>query len=67
MKKFKASLIYQARADKNMKTICFCFGYSEEDIRDDFLTHHRSTIMERIMAEKKGGRCQCGEKNPAGR
>jgi len=50
-----------------MKKICFCFDYGEDDIRDDFLIHHRSTIMERIMAEKKGGRCRCGEKNPAGR
>jgi len=47
--------------------ICYCFGYTEEDIEGDARAHGRSTIMERIMAEKKGGRCRCAEKNPKGR
>lgn len=47
--------------------ICYCFGYTEEDLRQDVLKHGRSLIMERIAAEKKNGRCRCAEKNPAGR
>ena len=45
-------------------TICYCFGYSAEDIRKDFSKNGRSTIMERIQNEKKDGTCECAEKNP---
>ncbi|MEW6593714.1 MAG: hypothetical protein AB1413_02470 [Thermodesulfobacteriota bacterium] len=47
--------------------ICFCFGYSVADIRKDVLAHGRSTIMERLLAEKKAGGCRCAETNPKGR
>ena len=49
------------------RLICYCFGHSEEDLRQDALRHGRSLIMKRIVAAKKGGQCQCAEKNPAGR
>jgi hypothetical protein len=48
-------------------TVCFCFGYSAADIRADVRAHGHSTIMARILAEKKGGNCRCAEKNPTGR
>ena len=47
--------------------ICYCFGYTEEDIHQDVLLHKRSLIMERIVSEKKDGQCQCAEKNPTSR
>lgn len=47
--------------------ICYCFTYTDTDIREDVLAHGKSTIMERIVAEKKGGSCQCASKNPKGR
>ena len=47
--------------------VCYCFGYSEDDIRRDFGTHGRSTILEKIKAEKQFGNCRCAEKNPKGR
>lgn len=47
--------------------ICFCFGYTAEDIQQDVLDNGRSTICERIMNEKKIGGCKCAEKNPKGR
>lgn len=48
--------------------ICYCFGYSEEDITKDVLANKgRSLIMEKIMAEKKVGGCSCADKNPLGR
>ncbi len=47
--------------------ICYCFGYTETDIREDVRRHGRSTILERIGAEKKAGTCRCAEKNPKGR
>ena len=48
--------------------ICYCFGYSEEDITKDVIENKgRSLIMEKITAEKKGGGCSCGSKHPLGR
>jgi hypothetical protein len=49
------------------KQICYCFGFFEEDIRIDAERNGRSTIMEKIMAEKKADACRCAETNPAGR
>jgi hypothetical protein len=47
--------------------ICYCFGYRVSDLEKDLIAHGRSTIMAKVMAEKKAGRCQCPEKNPQGR
>ena len=47
--------------------ICYCFGYTVADLEKDIEKHGRSTIMERITAEKKADACQCAEKNPKGR
>ncbi len=47
--------------------ICYCFGYTREDIKNDFTNNGRSSIMEKIMAEKKLGTCQCAMKNPKGK
>ena len=49
------------------RLICYCFGYTEDDLRRDVLEHGRSLIMERIVSAKKDGQCQCAEKTPAGR
>jgi len=50
------------------KTICYCYEYSDEDIREDVRQNNgRSTILERITAEKKKGACQCKTKHPEGR
>ena len=47
--------------------ICYCFNYSAEDIKQDYRDNGRSTIMERIAAEKKDGKCKCETTNPKGR
>jgi hypothetical protein len=47
--------------------ICFCFGYSVDDIQKDYQDNGKSTIMEKIQEEKKFGNCQCGIKNPKGK
>ena len=50
------------------RKICYCFGYSEEDILRDVLANQgRSLIMERILTEKKAGGCNCGRNHPQGR
>ncbi len=47
--------------------ICYCFQHTVEDLEADIKVHDKSTIMEKIMAEKKAGNCQCKTKNPKGR
>ena len=47
--------------------ICYCIGYSAADIDDVVRLNGRSTILERILSEKKAGACQCAVKNPKGR
>jgi hypothetical protein len=50
-----------------MNAVCYCFGYSYEDIARDVREHAgKSTIEERIGKEKAAGRCQCEAKNPKG-
>ncbi len=51
----------------NDTLICYCFGYTEDDIRNDYLKNGKSLIRERIAAEKKDGNCKCAETNPNGR
>ncbi|MBI5633843.1 MAG: hypothetical protein HZA15_10230 [Nitrospirae bacterium] len=48
--------------------ICYCFGYSEEDIIRDVLENNGiSSILERILSEKKRGGCNCKTNHPQGR
>lgn len=50
------------------KLICYCFGYSEEDIISDVMENKGiSCIMERILNEKKKGTCNCRFNHPEGR
>jgi hypothetical protein len=44
--------------------ICYCFGYTAEDIKKDYTENGRSTILERIIEEKKKGNCRCEQTNP---
>jgi hypothetical protein len=46
--------------------ICYCFGFTADDIREDVTANGRSTIMERIADAKRFGQCRCQEKNPKG-
>ncbi len=47
--------------------ICYCFGYSEDDIQNDYVENGKSTIMEKIQMEKKVGNCQFATKNSKGK
>ena len=50
------------------KTICYCYDYSDEDIREDVRQNNgRSAILEYIIEEKKKDACQCKTKHPEGR
>ncbi len=57
----------QVNADQN-ELVCYCFGYSLKDIENDLIDNHgKSQILDRIMSEKKAGRCECATRNPKGR
>lgn len=47
--------------------VCYCFGYTKEQIEKDYLEHGKSMILERVKLEKKAGGCQCATKNPSGK
>lgn len=48
--------------------VCYCFGYSEEDIvRDVIENSGTSPILEMILNEKKKGACNCKYNHPEGR
>ncbi|WP_152972120.1 hypothetical protein [Desulfatitalea tepidiphila] len=47
--------------------ICYCFNYTEKDIELDLRQNGKSTIMGKILSEKRMGGCQCAVKNPKGR
>ena len=50
------------------KTICYCYVYTDEDIREDVRQNNgRSVILEHIIEEKKKDACQCKTKHPEGR
>ena len=52
---------------KSDELVCYCFGYTVNDIEQDFIKNKRSLIIEKIAAEKKTGGCDCVNKNPKGR
>ena len=48
--------------------ICYCFGFTDEYIVGDMLANNGvSTILERIVKEKKTGGCSCAKNHPLGK
>jgi len=47
--------------------ICYCYKYTEEDIKADYLKAGRSRIFEKIKSEKRAGNCTCATLHPAGK
>jgi hypothetical protein len=48
------------------RTVCYCFGVSESDIRRETAETGRSTAGDRVTALVKAERCACEVKNPQG-
>lgn len=48
-------------------TLCYCFGHTLEDIREEIRRTGECTIPARVAAEIRAGRCACEVKNPSGR
>jgi len=47
--------------------VCYCFGFSREEIADEVRKTGKSAIFERVAAEVKAGNCACEVKNPSGK
>jgi len=47
--------------------LCYCFGHSEESVREEIVTTGRSTVTDRITAEVQADHCACEIKNPSGK
>ena len=47
--------------------ICYCFGFTRQDIWGEIRSTGKSTVAMRITAEVEAGRCACEIKNPSGK
>ena len=47
--------------------MCYCFGFTRQDIWDEIRSSGKSTVAKRITAEVEAGRCACEVKNPSGK
>jgi hypothetical protein len=48
------------------RTICYCFGETEDAIRGDVARSGASDVVERVRAHIAAGRCACDTRNPRG-
>lgn len=47
--------------------VCYCFGFTRQDISDEIRSTGKSTVAKRITAEVEAGRCASEMKNPSGK
>ncbi|MBI1178332.1 hypothetical protein GC207_12925 [bacterium] len=52
---------------KDPVPLCYCFGFTEEMIREEIRATGECTVPQRIAAEVKAGNCACEIRNPQGR
>lgn len=48
------------------RTVCYCFGENETDIRAEIALNGKSDAVERVKAHIKASRCACEVRNPRG-
>jgi hypothetical protein len=48
------------------RTVCYCFGENEAEIRREVERHGSSAAAARVRAHIKAGRCACEIRNPRG-
>ncbi len=48
--------------------ICYCYGYTDSDIQKDVIKNKgESSILQRIVKEKRNGSCDCATHHPENR
>jgi len=65
----RGDLIVRVGAKETMDPIpvCYCFGFTRQDIWDEIGSTGKSTAAARIKAEVEAGRCACEVRNPSGK
>lgn len=58
-------LVFQKEKDGSAP-VCYCFGYSRKQIKEDVLKNKKSTIQEEIKNYTKDKKCACEIRNPQG-
>jgi hypothetical protein len=56
-----------AKESSDPKPVCYCWGFDEQQIVEDFHQHGRSTIRLYIQEQVRAERCRCESTNPSGR
>ena len=56
-----------AKEIEDPRLVCYCFGFTRQDIWDEIRSTGKSTVATRITAEVEAGRCACEVKNPSGK
>ena len=56
-----------AKEESGPAPICYCFGFTRQDIWNEIHATGKPTIAERIAAEVRAGDCACQVKNPSGK
>ncbi len=57
--------LVSAKASGDMRPLCYCFGFSEGDARDEIARTGRSTIPATISRLINEGTCACEVRNPS--
>jgi len=47
--------------------VCYCFGFTRNDIENEIAETGRLTVADRIKTEVNAGNCACEVKNPSGK
>ncbi len=55
-----------SKEQKDTVPVCYCFGFTPKEIREEFEQTGKSAVSESIRAELKAGNCACQVKNPSG-
>ncbi len=55
-----------AKASGDERPLCYCFGFTEGDAREEIARTGKSTIPTRISRLIKEGMCACEVRNPSG-
>ena len=58
--------LVSAKTTGDRRPICYCFGFTEGDVREDIAQNGTSMIPKQISQLIKAGMCACEVRNPAG-
>jgi Zinc binding domain len=56
-----------AKEESDPIPVCYCFGFTRQDLWDEVRESGKPTAAEKIRAEVEAGRCACEVKNPSGK